>query len=330
MSNVGTLVVLATLLLWAPPSPLTLLLIYLLVSLPFDLLGGQILPRRYGRPTPSWKRWIRVYLRSLSVHTGVLLVSGYLLSLAGPLGLVLPTAAALMVFWLALQSPLAIAGGALQLYEQPSFEGRRVALAECAEDGFTGGVCGLPGQETLILPAHWPDEVLATLRVRRKAVVGTRARDLGLVAAVSWNLLGLCWASSGLVFVGTDLTMLALRMTLWTFFGLLTLPTLARKGAFWADHLTVRREGWPRFQRYLDYLEDETAEAHPPVESVFYPVPGRASRLGRLERKRAAGLGPWNVARASLTLSCVNLGLLSRAVHCNAGRPALWFFPPCD
>jgi hypothetical protein len=41
-------------------------------------------------------------------------------------------------------------------------------------------------------------------------------------------------------------------------------------------------------------------------------------------------LAPWNVARAALVLSPCTLGLLSRAVHCNAGRPALWFFPPCD
>ena len=39
---------------------------------------------------------------------------------------------------------------------------------------------------------------------------------------------------------------------------------------------------------------------------------------------------PWNTARTALFLSWASLGLLSRAVHCNCGRPALWVLFPGD
>jgi len=62
---------------------------------------------------------------------------------------------------------------------------------------------------------------------------------------------------------------------------------------------------------------------------VFYPIPSAQERL------RALGKAPalpviGNVARTNLFLSLATLTLLGRCVHCNAGRPELWVFPPSD
>jgi hypothetical protein len=50
----------------------------------------------------------------------------------------------------------------------------------------------------------------------------------------------------------------------------------------------------------------------------------------RLTRGTSSSLGAWHVARLTLFLSWSCLGLLSRAVHCNAGRPELWVLLPTD
>jgi hypothetical protein len=44
---------------------------------------------------------------------------------------------------------------------------------------------------------------------------------------------------------------------------------------------------------------------------------------------REPRLGAWHAARTTLFLSWAGFGLLSRAVHCNSGRPEPWALPPC-
>lgn len=59
------------------------------------------------------------------------------------------------------------------------------------------------------------------------------------------------------------------------------------------------------------------------------PVPSVDNRR-RLTRNSPWSLGGWHAARTTLFLSWSCLGLLSRAVHCNAGRPELWVLLPTD
>ncbi|MBX9723333.1 MAG: hypothetical protein K2X81_18155 [Candidatus Obscuribacterales bacterium] len=40
--------------------------------------------------------------------------------------------------------------------------------------------------------------------------------------------------------------------------------------------------------------------------------------------------GAWHLARYAIWLSLAGLGLLGRAVHCNAGKPDLWCMLPAD
>lgn len=55
------------------------------------------------------------------------------------------------------------------------------------------------------------------------------------------------------------------------------------------------------------------------LERVFHPVPSVESRLHALDSAARGGAASWHAARLALYLSGASFGLLSRAVHCNAG-----------
>lgn len=74
-------------------------------------------------------------------------------------------------------------------------------------------------------------------------------------------------------------------------------------------------------------VQDDEPERAVWIERVFHPVPSVDNRR-RLTRSRS--FGAWHATRMMLFLSWSCLGLLSRAVHCNAGRPELWVLLPTD
>jgi len=84
-----------------------------------------------------------------------------------------------------------------------------------------------------------------------------------------------------------------------------------------------------RVIRALDALQDDEPERPDAVEVIFHPIPSASRRVARLDPPRPA-LRPWHVARMALPMSWCMLGLLGRAVHCNAGRPELWVMLPAD
>lgn len=319
-----------------------------LALLPFDLLGGWLLPRAHGRPHLSGARfalaWIRGVLVLLAVGTcsGTLLLSA---GRAGGLGATLAAFVALAAVLLAVQEPLArLVGGLrradIELTGENGEDLRdEVVVLESDDPGFTGGFSGWTGR--LVLPARWaralaPDE-LRLLVERRRAIRSSGAWHLGLALAVAWNTLGFALAST-LPGAGVaslpQLVTTALGFTVWTFLGLLLLPTPSRRATAAADAQVAPHEP-ARTQllevvRFLDSLQDDEPERSPGVESVFHPIPSVASRGRALERPRAIAFAPWNLARTALYLSHAGLSLLPRAVHCNAGRPQLWVYLPAD
>jgi hypothetical protein len=123
-----------------------------------------------------------------------------------------------------------------------------------------------------------------------------------------------------------------LVFTLWSFLGLLVLPTPSRRGVAEVDECLLgagcRRDAMARTIEQLDDLQDRERQRSSLVETIFHPVPSVQSRL---RGPRASGVkGCWDAARSAVFLSVAGLGLLGRAVHCNCGRPALWTFLPID
>jgi hypothetical protein len=313
------------------------LLLYIGLSLPFDLLGGWLLPARYDRWQQSLPSYLMKWGRGVLVQSVVML--GCALSLiaatrfAGGFGagyMLLALSLAL----LATQSLLARAAARARATRV----GKHL-IWESADPGFSGGWVGLPGKERLIQPASWrallSDDELRAQELRREQIVRTGSRSRGVWLAIGFQLLGFClvWQFSKGAENAADLTSTALGMTLWNFLGLLILPTPSRAGVYEADD-AARRAGAAQEDlingiRKLDRLQEDESERSDGVELIFHPVPSVGHRVRRL-RAGLAARGAHHATRLALFLSWACLGFLSRAVHCNAGRPEVWVAFPSD
>ncbi|WP_217921447.1 hypothetical protein [Miltoncostaea oceani] len=318
---------------WSDPAWILLLVgLHAAVSAPFDVLGGRVLPVRHGRaPAGGGAGFARTWLRGVAAHAGILAVVALVLLAAGRAGgapVVLAAAAAVMVVMLAAQVPVArLVGGVRR-------EGDRLRADNPA---FAGGIAGLPGRDRTLLSAAWDGPVARVQRARREAVRRSGSRALGVGVAVAGTLAGMALVMG----LGAEVTSVAgvatlsLGMTLWSFLGLLVLPTPSRRAVLAADRAAVAGGVDPvelaGVLRALDAVGDDEPRRGRLVETVFHPVPSLERRLAALDAPDGPGLPQaWNAARTTLYLSWAGLGLVSRAVHCNSGRPALWVFLPGD
>ena len=158
---------------------------------------------------------------------------------------------------------------------------------------------------------------------------------LGILIAAAWTTAGAALAlmlpGGGADGVG-PMVATGAWFTLWSFIGLLVLPSISRPAVRAADAAAAR--SWPATAvagviSTLDARQDDEPERPGAIETIFHPIPGAASRISGLASARPA-IRPWHVARLALPMSWCCLGFLGRAVHCNAGRPELWVLLPAD
>ena len=191
-----------------------------------------------------------------------------------------------------------------------------------------------------LIPSRWREalgpEGFEVASHRRSLAVKTGSWWRGRAAALLFTLAGLaaCAWMVGTARLGTagGTIEFSLWFSLWSFAGLLTLPTLSRCGVIEIDE-RARAEGRSRESmrtttRLLDELQDGEPVRPALVETFFHPIPSVQTRL---DGPRAQGIfGFWDSARTAVYLSLAGVGLLGRAVHCNCGRPSLWVFLPAD
>ena len=336
---------------------------FVLLSFPFDLLGGSVLPRRYGRTEASFGLWLRSWLRGVVAQALLMGLCGLVLLAAGRRGGVLLALLALVLLMGGLlMGQLAVArlvGGlrasglpvglqasaAVLAPAEGAPQGRgqkrpEVVLYGSTDPAFVGGLAGLPGSERLVLPARWlevlPADVVEMQITRRMGALLSGARMRGVALALGWNLAGFALASQ---MPRADLTQAAglvdtaLWFTLWSFVGLLLLPTLNRPGVLEADRFALEHgvalEVLERGMVELDRLQDDEPRRSRWVERVFHPIPSVERRMDALGG-RGGEVGAWQGARMTLYLSWAGMSLLARAVHCNVGRPELWVLFPGD
>jgi hypothetical protein len=331
-----------------------LLLVYSVVHWPFDYLGGYHLPCHHGRlcqvlPVFVWSSF-RATLLQVAILTGggvAVMHAGRRLGLAGAIA----AAGFLMICMVAFQIPLASAIGGLKPAPQGleivhgqlrnwTSDLPRTRIVESVDAGFSGGIAGLPFAETIVIPAHWVQQMspaaVATQLLRRQTLIRSGARLRGLLVAMIWNLSGFALASrmpgAGFESLAAFVT-LALWFNLWSFLGLLLLPSLSRPGVLEADAAALAN-GVPvavlaETAASVDQLQDDEASRPKWVERIFHPIPSLTARQEAWRQDRAP-VGAWHAARLALYLSWPCLGLLGRAVHCNSGRPELWVFLPAD
>ncbi len=315
----------------------------------FDLIGGAWLVRRR-----EWaSTWLARWLRGVAVQWAVWMLSAAALMLAARAG---GSAAAVAVF-VVVQLLLAAGRGRMsrvianlpvvptperiaRAATQAGLDVSRVQVIESPDESFVGGWSGLTAR-TLVVPARWaqlPDAAL-TAMLRRRHIISTSGAHLrGVFGAIGWNTIGFAVA---LLLTGVSpataggVITLAAAMTLWAFVGVLLLPTPSRAAVYAIDAAATASTDITSMTagiEQLDKWQDDEPVRRAGVETVFHPVPGRRGRITRLVAN-AGAVKPWHahhLARHALWLSWGACTPLSRAVHCNVGRTALWAMLPGD
>lgn len=376
MFGVGSIVVLSTVLLltqsplavlpgsesWSADDVTSLLLVFgclVAVLFPLDLLGGLLLPNRWRPNTISLGNFLAGWLRGVLVQGTLFLAASLLILFMGRwLGVAGAAMAIAGIAIVLVGSQLQIAKFVGALKRRGSDDAAIIPVIEQAQSivstwgwkerpittlghhdtGFTGGVVGLPGMETVVLPAATitklsPDQ-LAFVIARRLEAIQSGSRTRGLLLALVWVIAGFALSSmvpgAGVTSVA-GLTMTCLGFTLWTFFGLLTLPTLSRQASYAIDGKVLQSgassEIFQRTVKTLDTLQDDEPRRSGLVETIFHPVPSVDNRRSATSVNAPIA---WHAARITLFVSWACMGMLVRAVHCNVGRPELWVMLPTD
>jgi hypothetical protein len=316
---------------------------FLLLGAAFDLVGGRILPLAHGRPTQS--RWVFGVglVRGIVLHGAFqfLCAWGLLHSLRSGGW---PMAAAFIVgaflFLTVAQRTLVKLLGDVREEERSPFPAKSVGTLVSAEEGFAGGITGLPGLERIDLPgrwrSEWPAGQIQLALARRRYAVQSGLYWKGLALAVAWNVAGAAFAAwvvgapEGSV---SEVAVFSLLVTLWSFVGLLVLPTASRNAVIAMDREMIRQgrsaEELAEFAADCALLQDGEIARNDRVETFFHPIPSLEQRWVGLETQ-ASGFAGWNASRQMLYFSWPMLGMVSRAVHGNVGRPTFWVMPPAD
>jgi len=322
--------------------------VYVCVQLPFDLLGGYVLPKRFGRRVPRLSRFLRSLTFGIALHAAVMMLMLLAIragaGLAGMLG-VLIAVTLCSVILLATRSVVAKLIGSLTdlgAHDHGADDRFGVRVLGSEDEGFTGGIEGVVNPGTILIPARWRDELPGEafrLSVERRALAirgGYWIR--GRVASIAFVAVGVVISA----LAGGDDTLpssagtigFSLWFTLWSFLGLLVLPTPSRSAVRAVDKRLLDRRTDERERaveedllRRLDALGDDEPSRSRGIESVFHPIPSTENRLSG-SNDAARSLGLWDVARTSLYLGLASGGLLGRAVHCNCGRPSIWVYLP--
>lgn len=317
--------------------------LYAAIHVPLDYIGGYWLSCHFSRQCLVFAYFAAKYVRGLGVQSVFFLFSGLILLQVGRFGgrlAVIAVLALTMIVMVELQDQLARWVSGLRLMAREWINGKQVLTVDGMDSGFAGGLSGLPGREKVVVPALWqrvlPKIALDVELKRRSAAMESGSRLRGLLLAMFWNLTGFYLSSlapAAGVATLAELFTTTLYFTFWSFLGLLLLPTLSRYGVYELDQF-ARRNGMGESEfslavRELDQLQDDEPVRPAGIEAIFHPVPSVSARIENFPRDHRP-VGAWNAARYALFLSWPCLGFLSRAVHCNSGRPDLWVMLPVD
>ena len=326
------------------------LLVPTVLQLPLDVIGGTVAVRR----RPAVGAWLVAWARGVGVQLAVWLASAALLMLgaraAGAAG-ACAAGVALQVALLLGRGPLArraarIDGGAddatrviRRAAETAGLAADDVQVVAPHDESFVGGWTGWRGH-SLWVPATWatlPTPAIVGQLARRRVARGSlHARGVSL--GLAWNVAGLAlmlWGAGVDARSAAGVVTLVALLVPWSFVGLLVLPTPSRWGVHAVDRAAARAVGADAVRAALaplDRWQDDEPTRGRALETIFHPVPALTRRLARLDALDARDpmLAAPHAARHALFLAWGLCSPLSRAPHCNVGRPALWVFWPGD
>lgn len=310
------------------------------LMLPFDLVGGILIPAAFESRPPRLRTWLRQWFRSVGMQSLFFAVTFFIyLQIGREVG-----APWLIAMFAALQATL-VAGQELiwqamtAQWPRTAHRGQTLFVGH-SDQRFVGGITGLPGFETILVPRDWSSRLrpssLNTIVGRRQAALTSGGRLRGIILAMFWNITGFTVAiiavDATIVSVA-DLVSVYLWFLLYSFAGLLILPVLNRRSVLALDQHFTNSHSQLELNEAIadvDRLTEQDPARSAAAESVFQPIPCPERRAAALAVQQSGGVTAWNVARTALFLSWAFGGPLARAVHCNVGRPELWAMLPVD
>jgi len=315
---------------------------YLLISLPFDFMGGYLLPQRFSRKHLELTPWLVGWVKAVAVQ-GIFLWGNAMLlqsmtrwlGWGGALSWVAFAMVILIGFQFYLHLGMNWAGHTVE-----NNQGRLLFLTEHQDNSFTGGIFGLPGKESIVYPADWqekfPDKVNKLLIARRHGAVNTGTHGRGVILAFLWNiaLFGLAlFLTPGIPIGGTGFILTASIFTLLSSLSLIgPLPLMSRRGVHEIDRWTyfkgmdadILRESMALTHR----LQEDTIDT-PLPRAVWQATPTLAVRKETFGQQKGFK-GAWQAMRQALFASWAGGNLLNRTLPDQIGRPELWVFHPGD
>jgi hypothetical protein len=330
-------------------SILTFIGMYFLISMPFDFLGGYLLPKKYERSKQNLFSFITSYIRGVFYHGSILFLIAFvflnLLKAFDFSQVLLPLL--LTIFFIQILFALFQAQIAKLLANFKESNSSDVLQSyevwESSDIGFTGGIPFLSKKS--IIPKYWiekfsPDEIQLLLD-RRTFLKEKHSHLLGIFGAILFNLCGAAIGYGGCLFTGISLSthgylsfllVWASSVSLWSFIGLLFLPSYSQKATLFGD------QSWKKEERTkishlienLDTFQDKEPSRQAQIQKIFHPIASVDLRVTALENDQEISKGAWHIARYTLFFSWSILSFMGRAVHCNVGRPNLWVFLPSD
>ena len=317
--------------------------IYLLLSFPMDLIGGHILPSRYGRSILSIQEWFKGWARAAGIHGLYYWLNSYLLlQIAQWLGL--GGAVGWLVIQIILLGNLKIWIARLLVNFEVKTENDRGRLAiymDHADKGFTGGIAGMPGNEVIIVPMYWKnrfsEKVMTMLLTRRHGAINTQGHGRGFLWALLWNA-GM-FALAGWI-GGVDAGNLHSLLSTFAWFSLLSLgcligilPWFSRKAVWEIDRWTYYKGADADVLResiqLTDQLQNTDMKRSDRLRAWLNPLPDANSRIAHMQTQKPHK-GAWNTAWQAVYFSWAGINLFARMLPVNLGRPALWVFLPTD
>jgi hypothetical protein len=326
--------------------------LYVVIHTPFDFLGGFVLPKVYGQASLNFISWLGKWSRGVLLHAAMLWASSLIIfAVADQWGewMAVVWVTIQMFLMTQFQLPLARLFTSIRIgkvsrfrsQKDPELDDFRFYTVESEDQAFTGGVVGVPGKESIVLPFSWKnkisEEIFSILRARRVGAVLSGSRTRGLFLAVVWNVI---WFAIAVFLSSSPLASIegiietSLWFTLFCGLGLLGfLPFWSRRGSIEIDGWT-HQQGACEFDIQKAISFSNNMQGDDPCrpqwqEKSFASTPSVENRLMHLfmNKKRR---GAWHAAQYMLYLSWAGLGLVSRSIPCNLGRPDLWVIFPCD
>ena len=325
---------------------------YILIMLPLDLLGGYVIPRLTQNIQRDFSQFWNRLLRGILVHAGILLISGLLIMEIGKLygtwgvmGLLI----CMSLIMLLLQAPLArwLVGYKLHSEDRENLRNRigellsrRTDVVREENSVFAGGITGLPWIEKTIIPSRWlemSEDQLRAQILRRMGAVRTHSRHRGVLVAIIWNLYGF-WSASLFAGAGVEtvrgLFLTSMAFVIWMCFGQIILPNFSKSGSTEADKYATTNgitemDLRDALQQQVQWSRDGHSEMNL-IERLLSPSLPLNQRLEAVQLDSVGLPGAWDSARIAQFLSWSCLGWFSRADYNLCGHPQNWVLQSGD